>query len=827
MAAQEAVFAVSAQATQLGNRISVHMLDYLSTVQDLPDGFRELSQTFLDTCRALWAIDAGLTDSTAANRPLPEVIVEEVAKKFVAAYRDFQHLDKLVTKLIQYEHRGALGRLQRGWHRPSHELGRIRESLQKTTETLQISVLAFHWTLGEQPLVAETVGIGYAGLAAALDRMAKGRSVMGINKAKSLERVATQMTSVPSSPVPSVPPKEPLVQPATGINSPPQSNPDDTLSSVLSLDSLLLSNHHDRDLPPSPPLEPLPRLPRPDSPPLRTSSRESRAETLMAPEGDTYGEILTQTRAYNSSPRPPHRTPSRTSAASATQLRSALASAVRGRNHKLLEQLLDSGVSPNLGEQIHPLNEAVHQRDFEGMRLLLLFGANPNAPDREGKTPLLVAVEESFVDGATLLLKYRADANYAPESGLDSPLSRAIANGKISMVQQLLAHGGNPDNATPDGSTALIELIHHRAPPQLVSLLLEAGCDPNRKGRQGKTALNEAVQSEQVNMVTALLEHGANPNLPGPEHVLWLAIYRPACLRVLLAGGADIKKTPGLMEQATSINNIEAVRILLQVGVDPNAKKDGIYTPLCSAIRDDRSDIVSLLLEHAANVNDRNAQGHTALTTAIRENRSEMLSCLLAHGADPNQRGQDWPVCMAVRSPALLQRLLPMVPDLSAHKGVMEMAVLANQLESIKLLLAAGASVEYKNGGVFSPLTTALRERYVDIVRFLLEEGGADPNAPGEHLPLVKAVRRVINGDYSMVELLLEKGADPNKTYRDWNAIMQAIEYRDLHLLHLLVQKGGGADLTQHDDAGRTVLEMADASGWSEATQFLLDHARP
>ncbi|OGM48651.1 ankyrin repeat-containing protein [Aspergillus bombycis] len=330
-----------------------------------------------------------------------------------------------------------------------------------------------------------------------------------------------------------------------------------------------------------------------------------------------------------------------------------------------------------------------------------------------------------------------------------------------------------------------------------------------------------------------------------------------------MARGADVRKTPGIMEQATSINNIDSVRILLQTGVDPNSKKDGIYTPLCSAIRDNRGDIFALLLanganpnvmasepppapgivemavqvnngeaaqwllEHGgANPNDRNAQGHTALTTAIRDDRVDLLTLLLAHGADPNQRGQDWPVCMAVRSPTLLQQLLPAVTDLSAHKGVMEMAVLANQLDSIKLLLAAGASVEYKNGGVFSPLTTALREGHEDIVRFLLNEAGADPNAPGEHLPIVKAVRRCHDRDFKMIELLLEKGADPNETYREWNAVMEAIENRDLGLLQLLVEKGGGVDLEKRDETGKSVMQMVDASGWSEATQLLLDNAR-
>jgi ankyrin repeat protein len=156
----------------------------------------------------------------------------------------------------------------------------------------------------------------------------------------------------------------------------------------------------------------------------------------------------------------------------------------------------------------------------------------------------------------------------------------------------------------------------------------------------------------------------------------------------------------------------------------------------------------------------------------------------------------------------------------------MEKAVLANQLENVKLLLAAGADVEWKNGGVFSPLTTALRERHWVIVRYLLDEAGADPNAPGEHLPLVKAIRRCDDGDFSMIELLLERGADPNKCYRDWNAIMQAIEDRDLRLLQLLIEKGGPADLAQKDEMGKTVLDMTNSSGWLEGTELLLNNAR-
>jgi ankyrin repeat protein len=97
------------------------------------------------------------------------------------------------------------------------------------------------------------------------------------------------------------------------------------------------------------------------------------------------------------------------------------------------------------------------------------------------------------------------------------------------------------------------------------------------------------------------------------------------------------------------------------------------------------------------------------------------------------------------------------------------MAVLAGQLESIKLLLAAGVSVEDKNCGVFSPLTTAIREGRKDIVRYLLDVAGADPNAPGEHLPMVKALRKY-KGDKEIIQMLLARGASINAMHRYFTA---------------------------------------------------------
>lgn len=565
-----------------------------------------------------------------------------------------------------------------------------------------------------------------------------------------------------------------------------------------------------------------------------------------------------------------------------TNMKGALVSAIRGKNHKLVEQLLHRGVSPNLGFNMHPLKEAVLSHDEESLRLLLLFGADPNESNRDSITPLFVCVERSFLTGATMLVKYGADPNLVAGPEMESPLAVAVMGNMVAFTYLFLSHNGDANHMTASGSPILISAIKKKTPKKFIDMLLEYGAKPNTKTREGHTALFDAINLGRADIVISLLEHKADPNLPGPKHMLWPAVHHSQCLQVLFQHGADHKKAPGIMELAVSINSMESVRIILKAGVSPDVKKDGVYTPLCTSIRDDRAEMFKLLiankadpnlpaseypafkcvthdrvhflaplvaaganlnspkgiieeavnfnnvealnwlLDQGVNPNDRSPKGHSALTTAIRENRPELVELLLKRGADPHVRGENWPLCMAVAKPPILKRLLTVVKEPQAFKGIMEMAVHADQLESVKMLLAAGVSVEDKNGGVFSPLTTAIREDHRPIVKYLLTDGGADVNSPGEHLPIVKSLRTYRGNETEILELLLEHGADPNMMYRGWNGIMQAVENGEPDVLRLLARKAG-VDLEVRDEMGRTVVEMAASRGWDEAVQILIE----
>ena len=262
----------------------------------------------------------------------------------------------------------------------------------------------------------------------------------------------------------------------------------------------------------------------------------------------------------------------------------------------------------------------------------------------------------------------------------------------------------------------------------------------------------------------------------------------------MLAAGADLHTPPGIAECAVAHNSKEALIYLLVNGVD---------------------------------VNKATEEGRTALTTAIRDDRNQLIDILLAHHAKVTIRGEDWPMRMALKDPSLLQKLLKRTDSLrNITMGIIELAVQANQLESIKILVAAGISVEDRTGGVFSPLTSAIRENRKEIVRYLVDEAGADVNLPGEHLPLIKAIRRrVVADDNEIIEFLLRRGADINLLYRGWNAIMEAVENGDKRLLNLLIEKGNGIDLQAVDqNSGQTVYEMIRDRGWSDGVDLLMEH---
>lgn len=131
--------------------------------------------------------------------------------------------------------------------------------------------------------------------------------------------------------------------------------------------------------------------------------------------------------------------------------------------------------------------------------------ASRTGPDTKGgvwgQTALHQAAADGLIEAASLLLDYGADVNAKDGTG-DTPLDAAIWKGNIDMVRLLVERGA-------EWSLPVAAWLGDVAK---VGELLEGGADVNTQGVFGLSALHRAAQIGHVKLVELLLEHGADVN---------------------------------------------------------------------------------------------------------------------------------------------------------------------------------------------------------------------------------------------------------------------------------------------------------------------------
>lgn len=421
---------------------------------------------------------------------------------------------------------------------------------------------------------------------------------------------------------------------------------------------------------------------------------------------------------------------------------------------------------------------AVKAGDKAAAVALIQQRADVNAPEPDGTTALHWAVHHHDLDLVDRLLRAGANVNARNEFGA-TPMSEAAVLADATLIERLLRAGADVESPGADGQTALM-IVARTSRVDAAQALLRRGAKVNQMERwRGQTALMWAAAERQPAMVRTLIEAGADVNARSTVNN-WQrqvtaeprAIYRPA-------GGL----TPLLY--AAREGCLECARYLAEAGADLNLADPEQVSPLLLAILNGHFDLAAYLIQKGASPNKWDWYGRTPLYAAVDLNTLprggrpdqpsldettslQIVERLLGAGANPNpqlklappfrnvgnDRGLDGlltigttPLLRAAKAldaPAI-KVLLDQGADLSLPnvRGVTPVMAAAGlgsvdadtrgiyttddvqqrSIESLTLLLAAGADVNGKDTRGLTALHEAARWGWNDVVRFLVERG--------------------------------------------------------------------------------------------------------
>ena len=252
-------------------------------------------------------------------------------------------------------------------------------------------------------------------------------------------------------------------------------------------------------------------------------------------------------------------------------------------------EVVVAGLVGSGGGGLTALVLAAREGDIGSARALVDAGADLNQVTEYGWTPLLTAVNNRNYELASMLIERGADVNIANKGGW-TPLYLATDNRNIE--------GGDYPVPKPDRDH--LDIITH---------LLEKGANPNARVREntltrtiftmqwffedGATAFARAAESSDTALMALLLKYGADSAIPTANGDTALT----------LAGG--IGWVEGVTFERSPQENLQAVRMLLDLGLDPDGANIEGRTPLMGAALKGRNDVVRLLVERGARLDLR------------------------------------------------------------------------------------------------------------------------------------------------------------------------------------------------------------------------------
>jgi len=280
--------------------------------------------------------------------------------------------------------------------------------------------------------------------------------------------------------------------------------------------------------------------------------------------------------------------------------KSALSEAVNAGKMDMIEKLLAVGADPNScdTEGITVLMDAIKSCNREAVRILLDAGASPNIQDINGRNAYH---EAAFMGDKAIIIMIRDEgANpLARDKQGNTPFSMVLGRSQ-STIKEVLGKSYNITDS--DGNTPIHIVVKNKASKDLLKWLIKEGYPIDTRNSDGYTALNLAIEANDVDTAKVLLENGANPfqmidkkGRNGVTIALEKNNSKMIANIVKYAGKlADVQGNT-ILHYAAKSSSVDTVKSLLSFGLNKNVKNVSGDTPLTIAQRWKRAEVIELL----------------------------------------------------------------------------------------------------------------------------------------------------------------------------------------------------------------------------------------
>ena len=332
------------------------------------------------------------------------------------------------------------------------------------------------------------------------------------------------------------------------------------------------------------------------------------------------------------------------------------------------------------------------------LELLVAGGADVNARNKDGVSPLLIAVQKRNLSHVKFYAERGADINAADKAG-NTPLSLALKDGQAML--EMLVNRTNALSHDSNGNTPLHTAVIVNASIEQIRYLISLTDDINARNSDGNNALYLAVERNNKKIGELLLAKNADifSTNNANDSPLHLALKKGGDTQGWLITSRTISATDGsgntALHYAVEWGLKKAALSLIEKGANPEAKNANGETPLFSAAKTNDPAMTALIVKGGSSIKARDNFGSSPLHTAVRWDADASVRELVQLGIDVNAQNV-------------------------AGKSALSEAVLAGKLSTAKLLIDSGADINASDNTGRTILMDAIRSRNADVIAMLL-----------------------------------------------------------------------------------------------------------